>query len=1142
MLHLYAADRIEPLVERLAEIYTSDPADPMTPEWLAVPSAGMQRWLSLELARRVGARDARSGDGVSANIAFHFPGTLRRQVLEAGRDPDEPGPWQVERLTWTILEAADEDGGRHLPKALTEPSPGVSRYGVARRIADLFDRYQVHRPAMLRSWESGERVDGTGRALSRQFLWQPDLWNRCRTRIGETSPAERLPDLLADLRAGRLVPDLPDLPARVALFGLSSLPGGPEFLELAEAVARVRDVHFFLLEPSTRVRDRVAGAPGTPASGDRLRSEDDSATTIAHPLLRSWGRLHRESAVLLTDAHRPVETLPSPAPAGRNGPAGARSVLTELQADIRADRVPGGTFEPDPSDRSVQLHACYGPTRQVEVARDAILHLLADPELGLCEDDIAVLCPALDRFAPVVEAVFGPTADAGPASTRPDGRPPALRYRIADRSLRTTNPVIEAMVDLIALLGSRFEATSVLDFAASAPVRQRFGFTTEDLARITGWVGATNIRWGLDARHRAEFELPADVATNTWQAGIDQLLVGTVVQPDGLGLAVGDVAPFEAAGDGADLAGRLAELLGTLGDLQRRLGGRRTIDRWIDLLVRRVPDLFATAPDLQWQLEKLDGVLRTIVDRATDERGCSTTAVGFADLRRIVDTGLSSAPGRPDFFRGGVTVTSLTPLQGIPYRVVVLLGMDQSAFPPGSVDGDDLTALAPRLGDRDPRGDVRQAVLEAVLAAGERLVVIRSGHDVRTSHEIPPPVVVAELIDTLAAMVGPAHRPAFLSSPEIVHPRQTFDERYFAPGAIVEGPWSFDAGDRASALARRTRPPEDGRVFLRTPLSVPVGAEIDLATLHRFFRHPVRSFLEQRLGLRLPRVDDALSTAVPVELVRLDRTHAGRRLLEALLDGRSVEEWARVETRLGTVPPGVLAHGALASVEATAGELVATARSHGLRAGPAVPVPVDVTLADGTRLTGTVPDRLDPGTPGPCEVRFSSFKPALHVSAWLDLAALVATDPTREWRSVAVARGKYQGDPVRVAALAPAGADAGLRLGSALDALAVAVDLYRRGQTEPIPLFATFSHQVATGEGTRGNWLDFNRYSDGYDEANALVFGGYDFVELMALERAETDPDGPGGRVECFARCLWDTIDRTSTSWSPDTADADASR
>ena len=148
---------------------------------------------------------------------------------------------------------------------------------------------------------------------------------------------------------------------------------------------------------------------------------------------------------------------------------------------------------------------------------------------------------------------------------------------------------------------------------------------------------------------------------------------------------------------------------------------------------------------------------------------------------------------------------------------------------------------------------MRQAVLEAVLAAGEQLIVIRSGHDVRTSHVIPPPVVVAELIDTLSAMVDPSHRSAVLASPEVIHPRQTFDERYFTPGAIVEGPWSFDAEDRTSALARRSRPPEDARTFLRAPLPVPDVAEIDLAALHRFFRHPVRAFLEQRLGLRLPR-------------------------------------------------------------------------------------------------------------------------------------------------------------------------------------------------------------------------------------------------------------------------------------------------
>jgi len=1136
LLHLYAADTIEPLAVRLAEVYSAVPADPMAAEWLAVPSVGMRRWLSLDLARHLGAADGASADGVAANIEFQFPGSLRQRVFEAARPAESPEPWLVERLVWTVLEAADQEHGGRLPRALTEPLPGVSRYGVARKIADLFDQYHVHRPWMIRQWAADRPVDGAGRELTSQFLWQPYLWMQCRARIGEPSPAELLPELLDAVRAGGLDLDLPD---RVALFGLTQLPGGSGFLELADAVASIRDVHLFLLEPSSVVRERLSTMPVPPASRPRLRSEDESGTLVDHPLLRSWGRLHRETAVLLTDAAGRGHPRFAPADSP-DGPSPRGALLGELQADIRADRAPSGDRLPDLSDRSVQLHACYGPTRQVEVARDAILHLLADPQLDLSEDDVAVFCPALDQFAPLIEAVFGPSADAGPVSSGSgDGRAPALRYRIADRSIRSTNPVLDAMADLIALMGGRFASASVLDLAASAPVRQRFSFTGDDLARITEWVGATNIRWGLDVEHRAGFDVPADVATNTWQSGIDRLLVGTAVQYDGLSLAVGDVVPYAPAGDDANLAGRLAQLLGTLTELQRSTDATRPIDEWISLLVGRIPDLFATPPDLRWQIERLYRVLSTIVENASVDGTCSTTAVTFADLRRILDVELRSAPGRPNFFRGGITVTSLTPLRGIPYRVVCLLGMDQSAFSPGSVDGDDLTAIAPHLGDRDPRGDVRQALLEAVLAARDRLVVVRSGHDVRTNHEIPPPVVVAELVDTLGAMVDPGHRAAFEASLEFVHPRQAFDERCFEPGAIVDGPWSFDPEDHASALARRSRSAVDPPAFLETPLPAPESVEIDLADLHRFFRHPVRAFLEQRLGLRLPRVEGELEPVVPLELGGLEESQAGRRLLEVLLDGRSADEWARVEARLGTVPPGVLAPGALTGVRATAEELVGEARAHGLRPGPATSVPIDVTLADGTRLTGSVPDRLDPGTPGPCDVRYARFRPAFHVGAWLDLAALVAADPTREWRSVVIARGKKNADPVRVEALAPVGAlGTDLRLESAHAALEVAVDLYRRGLSEPIPLFADFSHQVAIGEDKPGNWQVFGGLGDGNDDANRLVFGSYDYYQLMQLERVEGDPGHQGSRVECFADCLWDALARSSTTWSPSPTDA----
>ena len=88
------------------------------------------------------------------------------------------------------------------------------------------------------------------------------------------------------------------------------------------------------------------------------------------------------------------------------------TLLGRLQHDLRANRAPDATLADQPGDDSVQFHSCFGAIRQVEVLRDALLHLLARPGSDLTEDDIVVLCPALDRFAPLIEAAFGRTAPA----------------------------------------------------------------------------------------------------------------------------------------------------------------------------------------------------------------------------------------------------------------------------------------------------------------------------------------------------------------------------------------------------------------------------------------------------------------------------------------------------------------------------------------------------------------------------------------------------------------------------------------------------------------------------------------------------------------------------------------------------------
>lgn len=1132
MMRLYSAGRARPLAGRLAEVLSTEPADPMSPEWLAVPSDGMRRWLMLELAGQLGSSGPDVTDGVAANIERAYPGTLRSCVLNAGNDGDGTDPWSIDRLVWSVLAAVESnDGDPGLTAFLSRP-PGASRYAAARRVADLFDRYHLHRPGMIRAWAAGKQVDGTGRPLAEHAAWQPHLWELVRAEVGEPSPPERLPELLDRLRAGDL--EL-DLPRRLIMFGFTLLPGGG-FLELARAVAEQRDVHLFLLEACHLDAGRLTrGVPRPLHGGQRLRSADPTAALTDHPLVRSWGRLHRETSLLLADAQADGLTAPERVDEAVDVPPA--TVLGRLQRGIRKDA--STTVAPafDPSDRSVQFHACFGPVRQVEVLRDALCHLLAETSTGLTEDDVLVLCPALDRFAPLIEAAFGRSADptgrpgGGEGATGTDSGSPRLRYRIADRSIRSTNPVLGAAAALAELVAGRFEATDVLDFISLEPVRERSGFDDEDLATIAEWVGATNVRWGLDAEHRVRFGLPRTIATNTWRAALDQLLVGTAVSDTGLMLAIGGVAPHGVEGGDVETLGRFAELVSHLGGLATAAEFPRPIAEWVEMVRHVCGAVFATARDGAWQMEALQRVFRDVLESATAAGLVSTVPLEYVDVRRLFEERLDAMVGRPDFFRGGITFTSMTPLRWIPFRVVCLLGMDQSAFAVEAAAGEDLIASSPREGDRDPRGEMRQSLLEAVLAAGDHLVVVRDGHDVRTNQKIPRAVPAAELFDSVLSTVEPDQRPAFEQHLEIEHPRHPFDERCFEVGALIGGkPWGFDRTDLEGAEARRRRT-HRAEEFLARPLGQSDSTVVDLADLHAFFKNPAEAFLTQRLGARLPWSEERLSALLSVELRDLDAWRVGSRMLEARLAGVELDTWGRAERARGTLPPGVLEGQATAALDRVVESMVAAARRCGVGRGPAEPFEVEVDLADGTRIVGLVPLRLPRATPGPARITYSRTRPTHRLAAWLDLMALVGSDPTRSWRSVAIARSASSKVTVPdVVDLRPLPNEGRSR---ARDALAVVVDCYRRGMREPIPLFPQLSYDVYRSEVDRDRWSSRFGPGDGDHPAVRLAFDSCDVDEIMALPARVGDPPGSGNRVERFATYLWGAVDTSVEAYVP---------
>jgi exodeoxyribonuclease V gamma subunit len=990
-LHLHRAPRTDLLADALGDLLARPLEDPFAEEVVVVPAKGVERWLTQRLSHRLGTGE-RGGDGVCAGVRFLNPRSLVSMLLDRERDD----VWDPERLVWPLLEVIDASLDEpwcatlagHLGHGLDGDEALLRRnrrWSVARRLAGLFASYAGQRPSLVTDWREGRDTDGAGAALDDDLLWQAELWRRLVAHVPEPAVDLRHADTVARLRAGG---DGLELPSRLSLFGHTRLPATE--VELLTALGEHRDVHLWLPQPSPRLWDDLAGA-----GGPVPRVEDTSVERVGHPLLASLGRDARE-------LRRTLAAVPAgPALADGDGDD-PDTLLGWLQHDLRANRAPEAGLRtartPGPRDRSVQVHACHGPARQVDVLREVLVGLLED-DPTLEPRDILVMCPDIETYAPLISAGFG----LGDVVEADDGHPAhRLRVRLADRALSSTNPLLAVAASLVELAGGRVTATEVLDLAAADAVRRRFRFSDDDLARITRWVTEAGIRWGVDAEQRSGFAM-GGFAHNTWRSGLDRILLGVAMSGDdhrhlGRGLPLDDVG----SGD-IDLVGRLAELVHRLDGALTALADADRVEEWMTGLREAVRTLTEVGLDDAWQVPQFERELARAVHAAADGQG---VALRLADVRALLQSRLRGRPTRANFRTGTLTVCTMVPMRSVPHRVVCLVGLDDGAFPrTGSLDGDDVLARRPLTGERDVRSEDRQLLLDAVMAARETLVVTYTGANEHSGAGRPPAVPLGEVLDALDRTCAAPVREGVL----VRHPLQPYDARNLAAGALVgDRPFSFDsaalAGATAASGTRHPVPP-----FLVGSLAARDHDDVSLADLKAFFAHPVRSFLRHRLDLSIPLEADEVDDAIPIDLDALELWTVGDRLLRQVMAGADPTAVMTAEQLRGTLPPGTLGTQALRTVVEESQKLFT--RTADLRAGTPRTVDVDVDLGGGRRLTGTVSSIY--GTKV-VSLGYSRLKARQRLMSWLDLLALSAARTDESWTAHAV--GRDRAGPLRALA------------------------------------------------------------------------------------------------------------------------------
>ncbi|WP_447826027.1 exodeoxyribonuclease V subunit gamma [Aeromonas salmonicida] len=975
MFTLYHSNQLDLLKELLVNHIRQAPlAHPFEQEQILVQSPGMAQWLKLELAKAF---------GIAANIEFPLPASFIWEMFtRVLADVPRQSPYNKGAMSWqlmTILPAllsrpafaplAAYLGGGDEEEPVQEPEQ-VRLWQLCQKVADLFDQYLVYRPDWIARWEEGEGLVGTGSqdlaGVSGQD-WQPELWRELVARTLALSPsgyhrANLYEEFIHELQRTR---DLPGkLPQRVFVFGISALP--PRYVEalLALGSRPEVEVHLFVTNPCRYYWGDLLDRKTLARLENKLKPGTDLDTLQgpANPLLASMGKLGRDYLHQLMELEVPqIEAFVD---IDELDAKGNTSLLRAIQKDVLELGSRGeGQFDLDsshhkspidPADGSLQIHACHGPMRELEVLHDRLLELFErDP--SLTPKDVVVMMPDVNSYGPYIQAVFG---------KEKNGARGQIPFAVSDRAASQESPLLQSFLALLHLPSARLGAGELLAILEVPAVLRRFELDDDEFNQLRVWVQETGIRWGLDDAYPERFELPR-MSGNSWLFGLRRMLLGFAMgdgEPvagmsfcadHGAGQqgAVASILPYaEIEGQQGLALGKLAWFVDSLAEFLPRLQREQSLPEWSACLLDLL-DRFYLADEEEERLLQL--IRSQLADWQTQLGEARFDQPITADLLQdYLGKVLGESRSSQRFLAGQVNFCTLMPMRSIPFKQVCLLGMNDGVYPRTLAPmGFDLMAVASRRGDRSRRDDDRYLFLEALLSAQQGLYISYQGFSAQDNSDKVPSVLLAELIDYVRqgfvlagdeALDDETSGERLLKHLVVEHPLTPYSRSYFYPEA--ESRLFTYAADWLPAL----NPMRGAANFQSGELPLPPewGREqgLELAELLRFYRQPAKYFLNRRLKVWFELNEANIEDSEPFELDGLQHYQLKALLLDShLAQGDSAIRRERLQLT-GLLPQGWFGSLLLDDLDAEMGKLAERLRPW---VSEKQAVEIDISLAQG---------------------------------------------------------------------------------------------------------------------------------------------------------------------------------------------------
>lgn len=400
---------------------------------------------------------------------------------------------------------------------------------------------------------------------------------------------------------------------------------------------------------------------------------------------------------------------------------GSTTFLNQVQSKLIGEQA---TFKLDPS---IQIDGHYTTYREVEGLFNHLIKYFEEHPKAASRN-IVVYCNDIKQYIPAIHYFF-------------QHEKYKIPYRIFGDFTYEQNTTVHAVEALINYDKEALAPEEILSLIQIPAIAKKFGFNTFEAIR--NWISSANIRQGYEGDSTIELDLIS------WKKGLNRLMLGSLTGCE----ATTEESYLLDVTEGSDLNELIAltHFIHLLNEFQIQTKTNRPLVDWVSLTTDFIENCIDTTYDPHFSLfnqyiHQFDLTAKESIPYSTWQL---MTKAYFTEIPSIKKPGTN-----------GVIFTELKQTQIIPADVSAVLGLNYNTFPrQHQVLGFDLLQNNKEMHYHLAKELDKFNLLQVLLQTTNQLYLSYQSHDPKSNKELPPSLVIEQIIDFSDDLLNITHHP-----------------------------------------------------------------------------------------------------------------------------------------------------------------------------------------------------------------------------------------------------------------------------------------------------------------------------------------------------------------------------------------------